>query len=71
MRAPMTSKIPGLVNIEVTVDNQVVFEIEDGKLEEFFGAFDLDVGDVYGLTSTVTEALELYLASIRSPDGAP
>ena len=59
------SDIPGLLNI--TDENQpdgsckITLEIEDGKADEFFSAFNLRPDDQEGLQLLLIKAIEDYL----------
>jgi len=59
------SGIPGLIDItEEPLEgggSRFVFEIEDGKEEQFFAAFGLQVGDSEGFQRVLLEAIRQML----------
>jgi hypothetical protein len=60
----MSNNIPGLKSIEETPDG-FIFDIEDGKEEEFFSAFGLQVGDKEGLQKVLESAIQMLIDQKR------
>lgn len=61
MVSPVPS-IPGLISIETETlpegGTRIIFEVDDGQVEQFFSAFGVDTGDVGALQDTLIKALQ-------------
>ena len=67
-----TPEIPGLIGITEESDSdgktRFIFEIEDGKEDQFYAAFGLQTGDAEGFQRVLIDSIETLLARMRARD---